>query len=155
MLLMFFLLCCGLLFLFFTHPLWLSLMVFISSIVISLLKFFQIFELGMFSYLFIMIYSGGLLLLLIYMSSLLPNNNLSISNLMMSLFGMFILIYSMYKDEFFFYWENPDFSIQSFLGMSYFMNHKDLFYALVLLLLFSFVIISFLLSHLKYPMRSL
>nr|YP_006702479.1 NADH dehydrogenase subunit 6 [Trichuris ovis]AFK81052.1 NADH dehydrogenase subunit 6 [Trichuris ovis] len=153
--LMTYLILCSLLFLFFTHPLWLSLTVFISSIVISLLKFFQIFELGMFSYLFIMVYSGGLLLLLVYMSSLLPNNNLTISSFTLSFFSSVILIYSMYKDEFFLYWENPDFSIQSFLGMSYFMNHKDLFYALILLLLFSFVIISLLLSHLKYPMRSL
>lgn len=146
---------CGLLFLFFTHPLWLSLTVFIRRIVISLLKFFQIFELGIFSYLFIIVYRGGLLLLLVYMSSLLPNSNLSISSFILSFFGALILIYSIYKDEFFFYWENPDFSIQSFLGIRYFINHKDLFYALILLLLFSFIIISLLFSHLKYPIRSL
>nr|ALF03914.1 NADH dehydrogenase subunit 6 [Trichuris suis] len=142
-------------FLYFLHPLWLSLTIFLSSITISLFKFFQMSESGMFSYLFTMVYSGGLLLLLVYMSSLVPNSNLAMKNVFYFLIITGILIYCMYMRENFFAEENLFFSAQKLLGMSYFILYKDLIYALILLLLASFGLVSVMMSLLKYPVRSL
>nr|QXJ80328.1 NADH dehydrogenase subunit 6 [Trichuris sp. LO613] len=146
---------CSLVFLVFVHPLWLSLVVFVSSIMMALLKFYQVYEVGMFSYLFILVYSGGLLLLLVYVSSLVPNNNLIMEKMLFLGFIGFLL-YSMYSSsEFLIYNFLYFFSSNTFLGMSYFMNHKELIYALIFLLMLGFCLISYVMSVLKYPMRSL
>nr|AXO78743.1 NADH dehydrogenase subunit 6 [Trichuris rhinopiptheroxella] len=138
------------------HPLWLSLVVFFVSITVSLCKFFQGFESGMFSYLFVMVYSGGLLLLLVYMSALVPNSNLSSSLIFGLLIFIGILFYSMYMaKENFNYNQYLEFSFQKFLGMNYFIMYKDLMYSLIWLLLLSFSLISLMMCLLKYPLRSL
>nr|QRK25862.1 NADH dehydrogenase subunit 6 [Trichuris sp. TMM5] len=143
-------------FLYVIHPLWLSLVIFLVSISMSLLKFFQVFEFGMFSYLFVMVYSGGLLLLLVYMSALVPNSDLSSSVIPgMLIFGSF-LFFSMYMTkEDFKQGQNSVFFFQKSLGMNYFVVYKDLMYSLIWILLLSLSLISLLMSLLKYPMRSL
>nr|ALF03953.1 NADH dehydrogenase subunit 6 [Trichuris trichiura] len=143
-------------FLYIVHPLWLSLMVFLVSISMALLKFFSVFEFGMFSYLFVMVYSGGLLLLLVYMSALVPNSNLSGNIIFSLLIFSSILFFSMYMvKENFNQSQNSMFFFQKSLGMNYFITYKDLMYSLIWILLLSFSLISLLMSLLKYPMRSL
>nr|QRK25875.1 NADH dehydrogenase subunit 6 [Trichuris trichiura] len=143
-------------FLYIVHPLWLSLMIFLVSISMALLKFFQVFEFGMFSYLFVMVYSGGLLLLLVYMSALVPNSNLSGNIIFSLLIFSSILFFSMYMvKENFNQSQNSMFFFQKSLGMNYFITYKDLMYSLIWILLLSFSLISLLMSLLKYPMRSL
>nr|ALF03940.1 NADH dehydrogenase subunit 6 [Trichuris sp. TTB2] len=143
-------------FLYVVHPLWLSLVIFLVSISMSLLKFFQVFESGMFSYLFVMVYSGGLLLLLVYMSALVPNSNLSSSVIFgLLIIGSFLFFYMYMMSEDFEQKQNSTFFFQKSLGMSYFISYKDLMYSLIWILLLSLSLISLLMSLLKYPMRSL
>nr|AGH27505.1 NADH dehydrogenase subunit 6 [Trichuris sp. GHL-2013] len=143
-------------FLYMVHPLWLSLMVFLMSMFASLFKFFQVHEFGMFCYLFVMVYSGGLLLLLVYMSALVPNLNLNSNFISSLLIFVSILSCSMYMaKENFTYSQSMMFSFQNFLGMSYFVTHKELMHGLIWILLLSFSLISLLLYLLKYPLRSL
>lgn len=146
---------CSLRYLLFLHPLWLRLIVFLIRIVISLLKFFQLHENGIFSYLFVIVYSGGLLLLLVYISSLVPNRNLTIKYTFYFIVIFRIFICSIYIDENFNFECNLLFSSKRFLGIRYFINYKDLTYSLILILFLSFCLVSLLLSFLKYPIRSL
>nr|QXJ80302.1 NADH dehydrogenase subunit 6 [Trichuris sp. 2 ARS-2017] len=148
---------CSLLFLSFSHPLWLSLIVFLSSICISLTKFYALHGNDMFSYLFVMVYSGGLLLLLVYMSSLVPNNNLTLKpKTMIFIVVIMCVLYLFAKNEWLVF--DCSYSLKTnneSLGMSYFMNHKELMNGLIIFLLFAFCLISYMMSLLKYPLRSL
>nr|QXJ80289.1 NADH dehydrogenase subunit 6 [Trichuris arvicolae] len=148
---------CSFGFLLFVHPLWLSLIVFISSIIISLFKFYMEYYSDMFPYLFVMVYSGGLLLLLVYMSSLVPNNDLVLWSVILNLFIFSVLGMYLYTNS------NSNMVMNSMnfysnftsLGMKYFLNYKELTNGLIIFLLFAFCLISYMMSLLKYPMRSL
>lgn len=146
----------GIWFIYTIHPLWLRLVVFFVRITVSLCRFFQEFESGIFSYLFVMVYRGGLLLLLVYMSALVPNSNLRRSLIFGLLIFIGILSYSIYTaKENFNYNQYLEFSFQKFLGINYFITYKDLIYRLIWLLLLSFRLISLVICLLKYPLRSL
>nr|YP_010692526.1 NADH dehydrogenase subunit 6 [Aonchotheca putorii]WBV76982.1 NADH dehydrogenase subunit 6 [Aonchotheca putorii] len=144
----------SLLYLLFSHPLMMSLMVFLISIVISFLKYFESVGTNLFVYLFIMVYSGGLLLMLMYMSSLVPNYNMSIK-FSLILFLVFFVIFSVYTEKYFSFLGGFDFSFTSFSVISYVMNFKELLYMVVFLLMFIFCFLSSILNVFKYPIRSL
>lgn len=138
------------------HPLWLRLAIFLVSISISLLKFFQVSESGIFSYLFVIVYRGGLLLLLVYISALVPNSNLRRSVIFgLLIIGRFLFFYIYTMREDFEQKQNSMFFFQKSLGINYFIRYKDLIYRLIWILLLSLSLISLLISLLKYPIRSL
>nr|QXJ80315.1 NADH dehydrogenase subunit 6 [Trichuris sp. ETH392] len=149
---------CAFGFLLFVHPLWLSLVVFVSSVMISLFKFYATFYSDMYPYLFVMVYSGGLLLLLVYMSSLVPNNNLILWGFVFNVFFLCtlgVVFMYMFNDSNTFVMNKDIGDDFVSLGMSYFLNHKEITNSLIIFLLFAFCLISYMMSLLKYPVRSL
>nr|YP_010132836.1 NADH dehydrogenase subunit 6 [Eucoleus annulatus]QWC93301.1 NADH dehydrogenase subunit 6 [Eucoleus annulatus] len=151
---LFIMLICSL-FLIFTHPLWISLMVFICSIFMAFEKFFYGNSMNLFIFLFIMVYSGGLLLMLVYMSSLVPNFNLINFGPVIMAIMMITLISSVYTENYFHFFSDFNFKMSSLFSLKYILSSKEMMYSIIFLLTFCFCFVASVLSMLKYPMRSL
>nr|YP_009110102.1 NADH dehydrogenase subunit 6 [Trichinella zimbabwensis]AIW57079.1 NADH dehydrogenase subunit 6 [Trichinella zimbabwensis] len=86
-----------------THPLWISTLVFLLSIITAIHKFYSIHNNSMFGYLFVMIYSGDVLIMLTYISSLTPStttNKLSIKTMitiMITIPAMYLFTWAITK----------------------------------------------------------
>lgn len=108
-----------------------------------------------FPYLFVMVYRGGLLLLLVYVSSLVPNNDLVLWSVILNLTILVIVCMYIYDNlSLAIFSKNVNDNFIG-LGIRYFLNHKELTNRLIIFLLFAFCLISYIISLLKYPMRSL
>nr|AIW57066.1 NADH dehydrogenase subunit 6 [Trichinella sp. T9] len=143
-----------LLFLYLMHPLWISILVFLLSILTAIYKFYSIHNNSMFGYLFIMIYSGGLLIMLTYISSLTPStttNKLSIKTMIMiPIMYLFMWVITKHNLN-----ENYNYNELNLTNMSIYLMSSPLINAVLMLLTASFCLISTLLSQFKYPIRSL
>nr|YP_009110037.1 NADH dehydrogenase subunit 6 [Trichinella britovi]AIW56975.1 NADH dehydrogenase subunit 6 [Trichinella britovi] len=143
-----------LLFLYLMHPLWISTLVFLLSILTATYKFYSIHNNSMFGYLFVMIYSGGLLIMLTYISSLTPStttNKLPIKT-MITIPVMYLFTWAITKHNFN---ENYNYNELNLTNMSIYLTSSPLINAVLMLLTTSFCLISTLLSQFKYPIRSL
>nr|BAV82881.1 NADH dehydrogenase subunit 6 [Trichinella nativa] len=143
-----------LLFLYLMHPLWISILVFLLSILTAIYKFYSIHNNSMFGYLFVMIYSGGLLIMLTYISSLTPStttNKLSIKT-MITIPAMYLFTWAITKHNLN---ENYNYNELNLTNMSTYLMSSPLINAVLMLLTTSFCLISTLLSQFKYPIRSL
>nr|AIW57053.1 NADH dehydrogenase subunit 6 [Trichinella sp. T8] len=143
-----------LLFLYLMHPLWISTLVFLLSIFTAIYKFYSIHNNSMFGYLFVMIYSGGLLIMLTYISSLTPStttNKLPIKT-MITIPIMFLFTWAITKHN---PNENYNYNELNLTNMSIYLMSSPLINAVLMLLTTSFCLISTLLSQFKYPIRSL
>nr|YP_009110050.1 NADH dehydrogenase subunit 6 [Trichinella murrelli]AIW56987.1 NADH dehydrogenase subunit 6 [Trichinella murrelli] len=143
-----------LLFLYLMHPLWISTLVFLLSILTAIYKFYSIHNNSMFGYLFVMIYSGGLLIMLTYISSLTPStttNKLSIKT-MITIPVMYLFTWAITKHNLN---ENYNYNELNLTNMSIYLMSSPLINAVLMLLTTSFCLISTLLSQFKYPIRSL
>nr|QCL17198.1 NADH dehydrogenase subunit 6 [Capillaria sp. cat-2018] len=147
--------CVSFMFLMFTHPLWMSLIVFICSILMALTKFFYGGNMNLFIFLFIMVYSGGLLMMLVYMSSLVPNFNLMNYSYMIMMFVIMIMIFSVYTEKYFCFFSEFGFSLENIFSMNHVLSSKEMLYSIIFLLLFCFCVVASVLNMFKYPMRSL
>nr|YP_009110076.1 NADH dehydrogenase subunit 6 [Trichinella nelsoni]AIW57013.1 NADH dehydrogenase subunit 6 [Trichinella nelsoni] len=143
-----------LLFLYLTHPLWISTLVFLLSIITAIHKFYSIHNNSMFGYLFVMIYSGGLLIMLTYISSLTPSTTTSKLpvKIMTMIPIMYLLTWMTIKHNFN---ENYNYNELNLINMSIYLMSSPLINAVLTLLTISFCLISSLLSQFKYPIRSL
>nr|UAX03897.1 NADH dehydrogenase subunit 6 [Pseudocapillaria tomentosa] len=142
------------LYILFSHPLMMSLLVFLISIVISFSKFYQMNSNNLYVYLFIMVYSGGLLLMLVYMSSLVPNFNMSMK-LSLIMILIFLTIFSVYTEKYFCFFSNNNFLNLSFSVITFILNYKEMFYLFIFLLMLIFCFLASMMNLFKYPIRSL
>nr|QRN72424.1 NADH dehydrogenase subunit 6 [Trichinella spiralis]QRN72437.1 NADH dehydrogenase subunit 6 [Trichinella spiralis]QRN72450.1 NADH dehydrogenase subunit 6 [Trichinella spiralis]QRN72463.1 NADH dehydrogenase subunit 6 [Trichinella spiralis]QRN72476.1 NADH dehydrogenase subunit 6 [Trichinella spiralis] len=143
-----------LLFLYLTHPLWISTLVFLLSIITAIHKFYSVHNNSMFGYLFVMIYSGGLLIMLTYISSLTPStttNKLPIK-IMIMIPITYLFTWTMTKHNLN---ENYNYNELNLINMTIYLMSSPLINAVLTLLTTSFCLISSLLSQFKYPIRSL
>nr|ATV98825.1 NADH dehydrogenase subunit 6 [Trichinella patagoniensis] len=143
-----------LLFLYLMHPLWISTLVFLLSIITAIYKFYSIHNNSTFGYLFVMIYSGGLLIMLTYISSLTPStttNKLSTKTMIMIPIT-YLLTWTITKHNLN---ENYNYNELNLTNMSIYLMSSPLINVVLMLLTTSFCLISTLLSQFKYPIRSL
>nr|YP_009110089.1 NADH dehydrogenase subunit 6 [Trichinella papuae]AIW57026.1 NADH dehydrogenase subunit 6 [Trichinella papuae] len=141
------------LFLYLTHPLWISILVFLLSTLTAIHKFYSAHNNSMFGYLFIMVYSGGLLIMLTYISSLIPSvitNKLStkITIVIMPMYLMSVMTEHYFN-------ENYNYNELNLTNMSTYLASPPMINAVLMLLTISFCLVSSLLSQFKYPIRSL
>ena len=137
------------------HPLIISLVVFLVRIIISLSKYYESCSTNLFVYLFVIVYSGGLLLILLYISSLVPNFKMSDMKLSFFIFLVFFIIFSVYTEKYFYFIYDFGFWINSFSVISFVLNFKELFLIFIFVLMFVFCFVSSILNMFKYPIRSL
>lgn len=142
-------------FLIFTHPLWIRLSVFICSIIIALEKFFYGGRINLFVFLFIIVHSGGLLIILIYISSLVPNFNLINYNYLIVIFIVITIIFSVYTEKYFHFFREFNFPLENLFSINHVLRSKEIMYSIIFLLLFSFCVVARVLNIFKYPIRSL
>nr|AIW56962.1 NADH dehydrogenase subunit 6 [Trichinella patagoniensis] len=138
-----------LLFLYLMHPLWISTLVFLLSIITAIYKFYSIHNNSTFGYLFVMIYSGGLLIMLTYISSLTPStttNKLSTKTMIMIPIT-YLLTWTITKHNLN---ENYNYNELNLTNMSIYLMSSPLINVVLMLLTTSFCLISTLLSQFKY-----
>nr|AIW56948.1 NADH dehydrogenase subunit 6 [Trichinella pseudospiralis] len=143
------------LFLYLTHPLWISILVFLLSISTAIYKFYATHNNSMFGYLFVMVYSGGLLIMLTYISSLTPStiiNKLPTKFIMMMILPMFIMTMTTNFNP---NNDNHNYNELNLMNMSTYLVSSPMINAVLTLLTTSFCLITSLLSQFKYPIRSL
>lgn len=131
-----------------------SLLVFLIRIVISFRKFYQINSNNLYVYLFIIVYRGGLLLILVYISSLVPNFNIRIK-LSLIIILIFLTIFSVYTEKYFCFFRNNNFLNLSFSVITFILNYKEIFYLFIFLLMLIFCFLASIMNLFKYPIRSL